>query len=323
MSGIEVVEPGLQTTVQDRGRPGQARLGISAAGAADPLALDLANRLAGNPPGAAALEMALLGGSFRFDAPALVALAGADMRAEADGLPFAPFTSRRVRAGGLVRCGAAVSGARTYLAVAGGIDTPPFLGSRSTHLPSRLGGLEGRALRRGDRLAIGAPPGARTADAGPASLRDRGLVAPAAALRVTAGAQADRFDAETRRLLEGAEFTVSAASDRMGLRLEGPPLPAPGGGRMASEGMPLGALQVPPDGQPILLFVDHQTTGGYPVIATVIGADLWRAGQLRPGARVRFEAVAMETARALLLEQRRRLRSPDLLAGAPAGPGTA
>ena len=319
---IEVIQPGLQTTVQDPGRPGHARAGVSAAGAADPLGLQIANRLVGNPPGAAALEMTLLGGSFRFEAPAVVALAGADLRAEVDGVPLPPFVARPVSAGATVRCGAALEGARAYLAIAGGIDTPPFLGSRSTHLPSRLGGLEGRALRRGDRLPIGAAASGPASPASPGgsgeaasrTLRDRALLDPIPALRVTAGAHADRFDAGARRLFESATFTVSSASDRMGIRFEGPAVPSAGSGTMPSEGMPLGAIQVPPDGAPILLFVDHQTTGGYPVVACVIAADLWRVGQLRPGARVRFEPVTMETARQLLLAQRQRLRSPDLLA---------
>ena len=316
-AGIEVLVPGLQTTVQDAGRPGHARIGVSAAGAADPVALLLANRLAGNPPGAAALEMTLVGGTFRFEAPALVALAGADMRAELDGLPLPPLASRRIAAGGTLRCGAAAAGARCYLAVAGGIATPPWLGSRSTHLPSRLGGLEGRAIQRGDRLPFGVAP----APAPGLVVQDRDLIAPLPVLRVTAGAHAAHFDAAARGLFESAEFTVSSASDRMGIRFEGAALSMPGGGRMPSEGMPLGAIQVPPDGAPLLLFVDHQTTGGYPVIAAVIAADLWRVGQLRPGARIRFEAVTLPTARALLLEQRRRLRSTDLLAADPGGIG--
>ena len=314
--GIEVLEPGLQTTVQDRGRPGYARLGISAAGAADPLALRIANRLAGNPPDAAALEMTLLGGTFRFEVVALVALAGADLQAEVDGVPLPPWVSRRIRAGATLRCGAAATGARGYLAVEGALDTPPWLGSRSTHRPSRLGGFEGRALRRGDRLAIG---GAMSGGAPGTALHDRELIAPSPRLRVTAGAHTSRFGAETLRLFESAEFIVSSASDRMGIRFEGPALATEGSGRMPSEGMPLGAIQVPPDGAPILLFVDHQTTGGYPVIAAVIAADQWRVGQLRPGTRVRFEPVTMETARALHLEQQRRLRSDDLIAPGAGG----
>ncbi|HET8947258.1 MAG TPA: biotin-dependent carboxyltransferase family protein [Candidatus Polarisedimenticolia bacterium] len=308
---LEVIAPGLQTTVQDRGRPGHARFGVSAAGAADPLAYALANRLAGNEAGAAALEMTLLGATLRFDAEAVVALAGADMRAEIDGLPFPCWQSRRVPAGAVLKCGAAAAGARTYLAVAGGFDLPLFLGSRSTHLPSHLGGLEGRALRRGDRLPLGSAGGhgERTLTRGALE-----RLAPRPTLRVTPGPQAARFTAPARRLFETAEFVVSAASDRMGIRLDGTVVPTPGEGRMPSEGMPLGAVQVPPDGAPILLFVDHQTTGGYPVIASVAAADAWRAGQLRPGARVRFETIDSAAARDLYREQQAWLRSPDLLA---------
>ena len=325
---IEVTEPGLQTTVQDRGRPGHARLGVSAAGAADAISSALANRLAGNDEGAAVIEMTLLGGTFRFEVETRVALAGADLQAEIDGVPFRPCRSRLLPAGAILRCRAARSGARAYLAVAGGIDLPPFLGSRSTHLPSRLGGLEGRALRQGDRLPIGpAEAGARD-DLSRGGARTSLSLEPALleaiafrpALRVTPGAQSDRFDAGARSLFETSEFTVSATSDRMGIRFDGPALAPPGEGRMPSEGMPLGAIQVPPGGAPILLFVDHQTTGGYPVIASVIAADLWRAGQLRPGARVRFEPIAGDAARALYREQQAWLRSPDLLVEAAEDP---
>jgi biotin-dependent carboxylase-like uncharacterized protein len=318
-AGFSVVEPGLQTTVQDRGRPGHARLGVSAAGAADPVAYALANRLAGNDEGAAAIEMTLLGPTLIFDAEVRVALAGADLQAELDGVPFPPHRSRIAQAGSVLRCRGAASGARAYLAVSGGIDVPPFLGSRSTHLPSRLGGIEGRALRRGDQVPCGRAP-ARLRDEvaggrGSLALHPRALeaIAPRPALRVTPGAQAERFGAAARRLFERSEFTVSATSDRMGIRLDGPAIPTPGDGRMPSEGMPLGAIQVPPGQEPILLFVDHQTTGGYPVIASVIAADLWRAGQLRPGARVRFEPIAAAAARGLYREQQAWLRSPDLV----------
>ena len=324
---LEVIEPGLQTTVQDRGRPGHARLGVSAGGAADPLACALANRLAGNDTATAALEMTLVGATVRFEAPASIALAGADMRAEIDGAPFPPFRSRAVPAGAVLKCGAALHGARAYLAVSGGIDLTPVLGSRSTHLPSRLGGFQGRALRRGDRLPLGGPGAASPGDpehfgvaGGPLMLRPEALdrLAPRPVLRVTPGAQAERFDERARRLFAESEFTVSATSDRMGIRLDGPAIPTPGDGRMPSEGMPLGAIQVPPDGAPILLFVDHQTTGGYPVIASVIAADVWRAGQLRPGARVRFETVVPEAARAAYREQQAWLRSDGLLVPADA-----
>jgi antagonist of KipI len=318
---VEVIAPGLQTTVQDRGRPGHARFGISAAGAADPLACALANRLAGNDPAAAVLEMTLLGATLRFESAAVVALGGADMQAEVDGIPLPCWQSRHVPPGAVLKCGAAAAGTRTCLAVEGGFDLPPFLGSRSTHLPSRLGGLEGRALRRGDRLPLGAlVPSSRGDEPRPVMALAPGAVdrlASRPALRVTPGAQAARFDAEARRRFETSEFTVSSASDRMGIRLDGAVIPPPGEGRMPSEGMPLGAIQVPPGGAPILLFVDHQTTGGYPVIAAVITADAWRAGQLRPGSRVRFETIDPARARELHREQQAWLRSPDLLV--PAG----
>jgi antagonist of KipI len=310
---LEVIEPGLQTTVQDRGRPGHARFGVSAAGAADALSYALANRLAGNEAGAAALEMTLLGATVRFDCEVVVALAGAEMRAEIDGHPFPCWQSRRIASGAVLKCGGAAAGARTYLAVEGGFDLRLFLGSRSTHLPSHLGGLEGRALRRGDRLPLGASSTPARAERELArGVLDRVALRPS--LRVTAGAQAGRFDAQARRLFETSEFTVSSTSDRMGIRLEGAAIAPPGEGRMPSEGMPLGAIQVPPGGAPILLFVDHQTTGGYPVIASVAAADAWRAGQLRPGARVRFETIDAATAREAYREQQAWLRSPDLLA---------
>jgi biotin-dependent carboxylase-like uncharacterized protein len=323
MSGLEVLSPGLLTTVQDRGRPGYARFGVSACGAADEVALRLGNRLVGNGEDAAALEQTLAGGTFRFDSEARVALTGADMQAACDDAPFPAGTVRTVAAGGVVTCRSAPRGVRAYLCVAGGIAVPPVLGSRSTHLRSGLGGLEGRALGRGDRLPIGeAPASFATAAARaalgrtPTRLSDATLRRLAAAdpIRVTRGAQADQFKPEAFDRLLGDGITISASSDRMGLRLQGVRLDPPGDGRMPSEGVPLGALQVPPGGEPLLLFVDHQTTGGYPVLAAVVRADRWRVGQLRPGERVRFALVDMPEARRLAREQEAWLHSPGVLA---------
>jgi len=321
---IVVESPGLFTTVQDLGRPGHARLGVSAAGAADPVALRLANRLAGNDEAAAALEMTLAGATFRFEAGAVVAIAGAEMEArvesDAGALLVPAGCAAFVPAGGRLRCGAARQGARTVLAVAGGLRVPPWLGSVSTHVGSRLGGVEGRALVKGDRLpfapeAAAAAEGLEVAAAGrPAILRRlEGELpgGPAGALpvrlRATAGAQWDRFDAGARAAFTAGEYVVSGASDRMGLRLDGAPLAPPGAGRMLTEGMPLGAVQIPPAGKPVILFVDHQTTGGYPVIASIITADQPRVAQLRPGARLRFELVGLDAALRLLHEQEARL----------------
>jgi len=272
------------TTVQDLGRPGYAHLGISASGAADALSLRAGNLLVKNPQGAAALEMTLAGGTFEFEEPAVVALTGADFDA---GIPM--WTPVRVKAGEHLRCGRARSGARCYLCVRGGIQVPLVLGSASTHLLTALGGLEGRALRRGDVLEVGA--------VAMAGIFSRPACAPAPrapALRVTSPDNANALCA--------AVWQVREDSDRMGLRLRGPVL-ARHTGHMLTEGVPLGAVQVPPDGQPIILFVEHQTTGGYPKAANVISADLHAVGQLRPRDPVHFEQVTIDAALALLKAQ--------------------
>ena len=310
MTFIEVLAPGLFSTVQDRGREGHGRLGISPAGAADTIALRLANRLAGNDDGAAAIEMTLLGGAFRFEGDVLIALAGCDLGATLDGDALAPWTSRTARARQTLRCGVARSGARAYLAVQGGITVPSILGSASTHVPSGLGGLEGRVLRAGDRLPVGEvrPPTAPRR-VNPTLLAG---LAPRRTLRVTQGPQAERFAPEAWDLLMRTAYTVKEDSDRMGLRLRGARMAQAPSGGMVTQGVPPGAVQVPPGGEPIILFVDQQTTGGYPVIASVISADLTSVAQLRPRDEVRFQAVPLAEARALFLEQEARLRSPDL-----------
>lgn len=323
MTSLEVLRPGLFTTVQDLGREGYGRLGVPPAGAADPLALRLANLLAGNPEGAAGIEMTLVGGVFRFEGAAVAALGGADLAPALDGEPRPAWEAFEARAGQTLACGVSRSGARAYLAVRGGVAVPRLLGSASTHALSGMGGLEGRALRAGDRLPIGDPEGGghgepprRPAGAGRLPRLDPGAIerlAPRRTLRVTPGPQAERFPPEARAVVYGTVYRVSEESDRMGLRLLGAPIGPPSTGRMVTEGVPLGAVQVPPDGGPIILFVDRRTTGGYPVIASVISADLWRVGQLRPRDEVRFEPVSVEAARALLLEQEAWLRSGALV----------
>ncbi len=284
-----MISPGLLTTVQDLGRAGYAHLGISASGAADALSLRAGNLLVGNAEGAPALEMTLAGGTFEFEQAATVALTGADFEA---GIPA--WIAVDVKAGEQVRCGHARSGARCYLCVAGGIDVPAVLGSASTHLLTGLGGFEGRALKRGDALRIGSPRGALAVRKGAAQ------AAGEPAIRVTALADA-------AALCEAA-WQVREESDRMGLRLRGPALEGHTG-HMLTEGVPLGAVQVPPDGQPIILFVEHQTTGGYPKIANVISADFHRVGQLRPRDAVAFQQVSIEMALALLRAQEEWLHS--------------
>ena len=276
----------MLTTVQDLGRFGYAHYGISASGAADPLALRAANLLAGNAENAAALEMTLTGGEFGFDAPAIIALAGADFDAS---VPM--WQPVELRPGQTVRCPAARDGARCYLAVRGGLAVPRVMGSASVHV---MTGVGGRPLRRGDVLPVGdaAVRKPRRPATGMPSRH------PIECLRATAGPQANAFGDE----LYAATWSVSEESNRMGIRLHGPPLASPAG-QMITEGVALGAVQIPPGGQPIVLFVEHQTTGGYPKPANVISADFWRLGQLRARRQVRFERATMEGALALLREQ--------------------
>jgi biotin-dependent carboxylase-like uncharacterized protein len=284
VSLIRVLEAGFETTVQDLGRFGYAHLGISASGAADALALRAGNLLVGNAENAPALEMTLTGATLEFETAAIVAVTGSDFGSE---LPL--WSAVQVRAGTVVGFGPARSGARCYLAVRGGIGVPKVLGSASTHVATGVGG---RPLRKGDILLIGAESIRRPRGRILAPLSSEGL------LRVTAGPQACWFSDEWQRVV----YRVTSSSNRMGVRLQGVPIPSPAG-HMLTEGVALGAVQVPPDGQPIILFVEHQTTGGYPKPANVISADLWRLGQLRPHQAVSFERVTMEQALDLLRRQ--------------------
>lgn len=310
---LRIEKPGMLTTVQDAGREGFGPLGVSPSGAADSFSLEIGNRILGNPAGAAALEFTLVGGTIAFPKGARIALAGSDFGAALSGPPLPCWEPREAAPGTVLEMGATRGGARCYLCVAGGVEVAPVMGSASTHLLSGLGGFEGRALRKGDTLAMGAPPSApRWALAGRAAL---GAIAREAfdppgalkILRVTDGPQAARFSSRAWSTFLESAFTVSEDSNRMGLRLDGPMIATRDAGEMISEGVSLGAIQATPGGQPIVLFIEQQTAGGYPKIANVIAADLWRLGQLRPRDRVRFERVSVEDALERLREQRARL----------------
>jgi antagonist of KipI len=263
----------------------------------------LANRLAGNHDAAAVLEVTLIGPALRVPAPTRVALAGR-FEATIDGVPFPPFASRVVPAGSTIRI-ADGTDARGYLAFGGGILVEPVLGSASTDLRTGFGGPDGRALRTGDRLALG------TAAPSPA-LRWAGTDAPGP-IRILEGPHADRIDLAA---LTGTPWIVSPRSDRAGVRLEGTPIPAPGS-EIASVGLPVGAVQVPPDGLPIVGLADRPVTGGYAVPAVVIGADVGRVARRRPGDELRFVSVSLVEARSA------RRRAEDELAALEAleGPG--
>ena len=317
MPTIEVIDPGPLTTVQDLGREGCGRIGLSRGGAADPVALRAGNLLVGNAEGAAGLEMTLVGGSFRFDGAAVVAITGADFGPTLDGRPLPAWSACRIDPGQILTIGPTRSSARSYLLVWGGILVPEILGSAATHLLGAIGGVEGRALRARDRLSVGpvdesGPPFRTGLPIDPEALKPLALAARRAlpvAIRVTEGPSADRFGPQAVRTLTAAPYTVLEESNRTGLRLRGAPIPPPLSGRMVSEGMFAGAIQITQAEQPILLGVDHQTTGGYPAVAGVISADLPRVGQLRPRDEIRFEVVGLDEARAILLEQENAIRS--------------
>jgi antagonist of KipI len=311
MNSLVVESAGLLTTVQDFGREGFGVLGVSASGAADAVALRIGNLLLENKAGTPALEMTLTGGTFLFPDGAVICLAGGNFGAQMDGKALELWRPHAILPGKRLVMGATRDFARCYLCVAGGIGVAEFLGSASTHLLSGLGGWAGRALRKGDALPIGKLE---------KNIRRRKLAAgvlealrPKKTLRVTRGPQFDWFADEAPRTLAGSEFRVSEESNRMGLRLEGPRLAARGNAEMISEGTPLGAIQVTPSGQAIILFVEQQTTGGYPKIANVIGADLHCVGQLRPRDAIRFEEVSLAEARALWIERQGLLGSEERL----------
>ena len=292
---IQVQSPGMFTTVQDLGRYGYGPIGVSPSGAADPLSLRVGNLLVGNLESDAALEITMLGGTFVFPEGALVAISGADFDVS---IPM--WTAHRMQPGEMLKIGGARSGARCYLCVHGGIAVKSLLGSASTHILTSLGGFEGRPLKKGDVLPIGDSRPARPLIL-PAEIMAK--LKPRKSLRATVAPQTHWFAQESLRTFFQSLYTVTDDSNRMGLRLDGPPLETPQHGQMTSEGVSLGAIQIPAAGRPIILFVELQTTGGYPKIANVISADLPSVGQLRPRDQVRFELVTPEAARAFIRDQ--------------------
>ena len=276
---ITVLDAGLLTTVQDRGRHGYAHLGVPRAGALDAAAAALANRLVGNRPDAALLETTMTGASFRAGRAVTLAVTGADCGVRVDGraAPFAEAVS--VRAGAVVVAGPARRGVRSYLALSGGLVVPAVLGSRSTDTLAWVGPP---AVRTGDVLPLGPVTGA------PAPSDVTVVRVPAGPLRVRRGPRDDWVTARAWQVLTGSAYAVSPDSDRVGMRLAGPALERVDRGELASEGMVLGAVQVPPSGRPVVFLHDHPVTGGYPVIGVVEPADLARCAQARPGDEIRF-----------------------------------
>lgn len=302
---LHVEKPGLLTTVQDLGRPNAISAGVQAGGAMDRFAHSAANLLVGNDPGLATLECTLTGPTLIAEHACLVAITGADFDPRVNGAPAPAWTSLFLAPGDRLSFAGRRAGARTCIAVAGGFEADRWLGSLSTNLMAARGGMHGRPLRAGDSLAVAGDAG-KTLGAGrrvPEQLR------PAYSdhtLHAIAGPHLKRLDPDSRALLFQASYKLSSNSDRIGYRLEGPRL-AVTGEELLSFGLVAGAVQVPHSGQPILLMADHQTAGGYPVVATVVSASLPIAAQLLPGDELRLEVITVESA-----QKMRRARAASL-----------
>lgn len=319
---IRVLRPGILSTLQDIGRHGYQHLGVPVSGAMDLFAHRVANILVGNDESAATLEMTLHGPQLEFGEDALIAICGADLSPSIDGIPVPEGKPVRLRAGAVLKFGACLTGCRAYLAVGGGFALPPVLGSRSTYEIARIGGLDGRALRRGDRLPVGETPANLYPGLGSDLVRSsHAFAAPKWAVnqhieklgrspqtvRIVPGIHWEVFPAATRECLISAEFRVAPESSRMGYRLDGPAIELENPLEILSQAVAFGTIQVPPGGQPIVLMADRQTTGGYPMIADVAGVDLHLLAQLKPGDRLRFELVSLAQAQALWLRREQEL----------------
>jgi biotin-dependent carboxylase-like uncharacterized protein len=304
VDAIEVIDGGFFTTVQDLGRYGYQRYGVPVSGAMDLFALRVANLLVGNPQSAAALEITLAGPQLRFLADAVVVITGADLQPQIDDRPVPTWRPFAAPDGAVLSFGAARDGLRAYLGIAGGIDVPVVLGSRSTFVKGGIGGVEGRPLRSGDRVA----------SSGRALEQMNGRTFPQEhvpayghdhTVRVILGLQEEAFTADGVATFLSAAYVVTPKSDRIGCRLAGPPVPHTGSPDIISDGNPFGAVQIAGDGLPIVLLADRGTTGGYTKLATVISVDLGRLAQALPGDRVSFRAVSLEEAHRAIEAQER------------------
>ena len=301
---LEFLDPGLLTTVQDRGRHGYQKYGVPVSGAFDEFALRVSNLLVGNRESAAGLEMTVLGPRVRFLADTLIAVTGADLSPLVDGNAVPPWRPVRVSEGQVLSFQGPQDGVRSYLAVAGGIDVPLVMGSRSTYLKGGFGGLDGSAIKAGDVLGT-------ILDGLDAKLVERSasdaLVVPTYGhiheIRVVLGPQDGAFTSDGIATLLGSEYALSIQSDRIGYRLDGPPVEHVSGPDIVSDGTALGSVQIPGDGCPIILLVDRGPTGGYAKIATVISVDISVLAQTMPGDTISFKAVTVEESRDILRQQ--------------------
>jgi antagonist of KipI len=305
MAALTVIKPGMLTTIQDLGRWGHQGSGVPVAGPMDLYSHRVANRLVGNPETAAALEITLIGPELQADGHVLCAASGAPFALFVDGRPAPMQVAFLLRSGARLRFGERMSGARATLAVRGGIDVSEIFGSRSTSLSAKMGPFGGRALAAGDVLAIGDHAVATVPAAPIVPLRIPG---GGARVRVIEGPHKAMFTPEALDVVFSSRYTVTPQSNRMGYRLAGAVLTHRAGADILSDATPIGSIQVPASGLPILLMADHQTTGGYPKIGTVITADLPLAGQLAPGDWIEFVACSRDAAVDALRAQALRVR---------------
>ncbi len=338
---IRIEAPGVLTTVQDEGRFGYMEYGVRTGGCMDEKSSRIANKIAGNQPSAAVLEMTLMGITATFEGDGAIVLTGADMGAKIDDIPVQRNCRITVKSGQKLAMGLARNGCRGYLAAAGGIDVPVVMGSRSTDVKCHLGGYEGRALKAGDVLSSGTDYDVETnqRENKPESETESGKEKSgivnsnskfpvtkfdnAPSVRVVEGPQADWFSEEAREILYQEEYTVTGESDRMGMRLEGPEIESMHGVDIVSDGIAFGSIQIPKSGKPIVMMADHQTIGGYAKIATVCSFDLPKLAQLKPGDHVKFRRISVEEAQHLLLHPEEQERSAAFsFASRPAGNGT-
>lgn len=306
MTNMTILSPGPLSTVQDAGRFGYMSTGFSPNGAMDGYSLRLANLLVGNLPTDGVIEMTMLGMTVRFDGDAVVAITGAPMQALRNGEEVSMYEALQLHAGDELKLGAAQKGMRAYLAVAGGFDLPPVMGSLSTNLKCGLGGFQGRKLRAGDVLPL--RQSISLSMLGRRKLDPENDYHGQITLRVVLGPQADYFTEAGLETFLSTRYTVSGQSDRMGVRLEGEKIENKNGVDIISDGIATGAVQIPASGTPIIMMADRQTTGGYAKLATVISADLKQIAQAAPGTGVRFAAVSAAEALRLKKQEENKLK---------------
>lgn len=303
---VTVLNPGLLTTVQDAGRIGYQQFGVPVSGAVDSRAVAVANILVGNPDDEAVLECTMMGPQLRFDADSCIAITGGDLQPVLDGQPVKNYAAIAVSAGQVLRFKGPKAGCRAYIAFAGGLDIPVVMGSRSTYMKGKIGGVEGRKLQKGDVISFRAHK-AQLPNMPRRFITPEFIPRPVYTLRVIMGPQDDAFTPAGMDTFLNETYTVTPEFDRMGCRLEGAEIAHVSGGDIISDGISFGAIQVPSSGKPIIMLADRQTTGGYTKIANVITVDFRLLAQLKAGDKVRFEKISVQQAQALLISYRKAL----------------